>query len=107
MRSLAEMENVRTRSTREVDNAKKFGSQVWYAGNLSATTVPGFAWRTPGIAREVDNAKKFGSQVRLYCSAELMLHSVYGTPGMARGADGVRTRSTRKVDNVREFDSQV
>ncbi len=28
MRSLAEMENVRTRSVREVDNAKKFGSQV-------------------------------------------------------------------------------
>ena len=27
-RSLAEMENVRTRSTREVENAKKFGSQV-------------------------------------------------------------------------------
>ena len=31
-RSLAEMENVRTRSTREVENAKKFGSQVRYGG---------------------------------------------------------------------------
>ena len=30
MRSLAEMENVRTRTTREVENAKKFGSQVWW-----------------------------------------------------------------------------
>ena len=62
MRSLAEMENVRTRTTREVENAKKFGSQVMrhrLGGGEKGGGGENVRART---TLEVGNAKKLWSQ---------------------------------------------